>query len=229
MMKYGQFCPFARAAEVIGERWTPLILRELHLGSSHFNQIHRGVPRMSPTLLSKRLATLEGAGVLTRRSVGRNATEYQLTQAGRELAPVFMGLAEWGKRWMPDVIRQEEADPDLIMLDMERRIDLDALPDRRTVVRFDFIDQPRNKRYWWLIASRDGAEFCIVDPKLEIDLFVVTDGRTMTLVWYGDVPLRRALSEGSVELHGPRDLREAFPSWLRLSMLAPIPRHRARC
>jgi DNA-binding HxlR family transcriptional regulator len=226
MKGYGQFCPLAKASEVVGERWTPLVLRELILGARRFNQIHRGVPRMSPTLLVQRLRTLEKAGIVERRPTGDGHADYCLTEAGTELAPMLVGLAEWGKRWMPDIIDPDEADPDVAMLDLERRLNLDALPPSRTVVQFDFADRPASKRLWWLIASASGAEVCITDPGFEVDLYVTTDGATFVLMWFGDIPLGQALADGSIELHGPRELCEAFPSWLGLSTLAAIPRHR---
>src|SRR4051812_36041421 len=117
MKTYGQFCPFALTSEIIGERWTPLVLRELMVGRSRFNDIHRGLPRMSPTLLVRRLATLEGAGLVARRRAGRNRMEYVLTEAGRELGPAVAMLGEWGKRWLPATLSRIQPDPDLIMWD----------------------------------------------------------------------------------------------------------------
>lgn len=225
MEGYGQFCPLALAAEVVGERWTPLVLRELMGGACRFNEIHRGVPRMSPSLLSRRLKTLEKAGIIERRRV-EGRTEYVLTEAGRELGPTIESLAVWSKRWLPATLSDDRADPDLIMWDMHGRMNLDRLPDGRTVIQFEFDDQPENRRLRWIIADRDGADLCITDPGHEPDLFVVTDSKVVTRVWYGDVPLKRAINDGRIRLHGPRHLRESFPSWLKLNLLADIPRER---
>jgi DNA-binding HxlR family transcriptional regulator len=227
MRSYGQFCPLALASEIVGERWTTLVLRELMLGSRRFNDIHRGVPRMSPTLLSQRLKTLENAGIVERREAGRH-TEYVPTEVGRELMPAIESLAIWGKRWLPATLSEENSDPDLIMWDMHRRIDLDRLPERRTVVCFDFADQPAAKRYRWLVGDRSGVELCVVDPGFDVDLYVTTDSRTITLVWYGDMPLKRAITDGRVVLDGPRRLCEALPSWLQLSVIAPVERQGRR-
>lgn len=224
MQSYGQFCPLALACEIVGERWTPLVLRELMGGRRRFNDVQRGVPRMSPTLLTKRLRTLEDAGLLERRRVGRTGTEYLLTEAGRALVPVLEGLAVWGKTWLPGTLSNIEPDPDLILWDLHRRIDLGRLPDSRTVIRFDFTDQPKGKRYRWIMGDSSGVELCIVDPGFESDLFVETDSRTITWVWYGDLPLKRAIADRKIRLSGPRRLRERFPSWLRLNELAPVPR-----
>ena len=226
MSGYGQFCPMALAAEIVGERWTPLILRELFIGARRFNDIHRGVPRISPSLLSQRLKTLEKAGIVARRRVGGRVSEYALTEAGAELAPVVEGLAVWGKTWMPATLSRIQADPDLVMWDMHRHLDLPRLPAERTVIRFDFTDQPKAKCRRWILADRAGAELCITDPGFAVDLMVTAESRTIVWVWYGDIPLKQALADGSILLDGPQRLRTAFPSWLMLNPLAPVPRRK---
>jgi DNA-binding HxlR family transcriptional regulator len=225
MKGYGQFCPLALACEVIGERWTLLVLRELMLGASRFNEIHRGVPRMSPALLSRRLKTLVNAGIVERRRSGARL-EYRLTASGAELAPAIESIAVWSKRRLPATLSRDRADPDLVMWDMHRRMAPDMMPDRRTVIQFDFSDQPAARRTRWIVAGPADVDLCISDPGFEVDLFVVTDSFTMVLVWYGDIPLDRALDDGAIELHGPRDLCEEFPAWIRLNMLAGVPRER---
>ncbi|MEX2128127.1 MAG: helix-turn-helix domain-containing protein [Xanthobacteraceae bacterium] len=225
MKGYGQFCPLALASEVVGERWTLLVLREIMLGARRFNDIHRGVPRMSPSLLSKRLKRLEKAGIIERRRSGGH-TEYLLSEAGKELQHTIEALAHWGKQWMPATLSRDRADPDLVMWDMHRRMDLARMPARRTVIRFDFADQSKAKRLRWIVGNSSGVELCITDPGFEVDLYVSTDSRIITWVWYGDIPLKRALSDGSIELHGASHLRSAFPSWLQLSLLASVERCR---
>lgn len=223
MKGYGQFCPLALASEVLGERWTLLVLRELVLGARRFNDIHRGVPRISPSLLSRRLKTLEAAGIIDRvRTQGHVA--YRLTEAGQALIPVIEGLAVWGKTWLPATLSAEQADPDLILWDMHRRMHTERMPTQRTVIRFDFTDQPDDRRFRWLIGDGTDVDLCVTNPGLEVDLFVETDSRTITLVWYGDLALRRALEDGLIALHGPRKLCDAFPSWLQLNLLADVPR-----
>ncbi len=226
MKGYGQFCPLAIASEIVGERWTPLVLRELILGARRFNEIHRGVPRMSPSLLSTRLRTLQKAGIIDKVWT-RGRVEYALTEAGTELAPTIESLAAWSKRWLPATLSDDRADPDLVVWDMHRRMNLDRMPDRRTVIQIEFPDQPTAKRARWIVADRDGVDLCVVDPGFEVDLFVITDSRTLTLVWYGDIPLDRAIGDGGIRLHGPRSLCEAFPTWLQLNMLADVPRRHA--
>lgn len=223
MKGYGQFCPMALACEIVAERWTPLVLRELMCGRSRFNDIQRGVPRMSPTLLAQRLKTLEEAGVVERRRRGRT-TRYRLTAAGADLVPVLEGLAVWGKTWLPATLSHIEPDPDLIMWDLHRRIDLGRMPADRTVVCFVFADQPSAKRNRWTVGDRTGVDLCIKDPGFDVDLFVETDSRTLSWVWYGDIPLSQAIDDGTLCLHGPRPLCDAFSSSLRLNELAAVPR-----
>jgi DNA-binding HxlR family transcriptional regulator len=223
MKGYGQFCPLALASEIVGERWTLLVLRELILGGRRFNDIHRGLPRMSPALLSRRLKTLENAGIVERQRTGRSV-EYALTAAGAELAPAIESLAVWGKRWLPATLSDDQADPDLVMWDMHRRMDCDRMPDTRTVIRFEFTDQPDAKRLRWIVGDGRDVDLCITDPGFDVDLFVTSDSRTVVLVWYGDVALGRAIEDGAIEVHGPSHLCEAFPSWLRLSLLAEVAR-----
>jgi DNA-binding HxlR family transcriptional regulator len=223
MEGYGQFCPLALSAEVVGERWTPLVVREMMMGARHFNDIHRGVPRMSPSLLSRRLKTLQDARIVERVRKDRRI-EYHLTEAGHALVPVIEALAVWGKTWLPSTLSAERADPDLILWDMHRRMATDRMPAHRIVIQFDFTDQQPEKRLRWLIGEHGAIDMCITNPGLEVDLFVETDSQTVTLVWYGDMALRHALEGGQIELHGPRNLCDAFPSWIKLNVLAEVQR-----
>lgn len=223
MSGYGQFCPMALATEIVGERWTLLVLREMMKGAARFNDIHRGVPRMSPALLSKRLRRLEQAGIVERRRES-GGPAYRLTAAGSELERVVEGLAVWGKQWLPASLSAGNADPDLLMWDMHRELDAAQMPPTRTVIRFDFADQPPRKRLRWVLASAAGAELCITDPGYEVDLYVGTDAPTMVAIWHGDIALGRAIDRGLVQLDGPRPLRAAFTRWLRPGPLAEVPR-----
>jgi len=218
---YGQYCPVAKAAEVFAERWTPLILRELLLGSSHFSDLHRGVPLMSRSLLSLRLKQLEEIGVVERRQ-GRVGSEYYLTQAGREFGPMIRELGEWGQRWYRPKFHADELDVGLLMWDMRRCVNVDAFPSRRISVQFDFTGVPASKRTWWLVSDEKGVDLCPTDPGFEVGLYVATDLRTMTRVFMGDLFLKAAISAGQIELSGPRDLCRCFVRWLGLSGFAGI-------
>lgn len=219
MKPYGQFCSIAKALEVMGERWTPLILRELICGSSRYSEIHRGIPRISPALLSKRLDDLERAGVIEREPATRG---YTLTKAGWELKPVIEQLGIWGQRWVRGQLTEEDFDPDPLMWDMRRRVDLEFFPQTRTCLKFEFTGQPEGKRHYWIVGDREGLELCITDPGYPVDLYITTDAHTMTLVWNGDLPLRQVIGDGRIELHGATDLCRAFPDWLQLNMFAAV-------
>ncbi|MGI5163228.1 winged helix-turn-helix transcriptional regulator [Spirillospora sp. CA-253888] len=219
---YYQFCPVAKAMELLDERWTLLIVRELLSGSRHFNEVRRGVPRMSPTLLSKRLQQLVRAGVVERREVG-NEVHYELTGPGRELRPVVEALAVWGTRWVGE-IGDRDLDPRLLMWDMRRRIDHGAVPPSRTVVWFRFPEVPAGSRDWWLVIHRDEADVCDFDPGHEVAVTVTAVLRSLVGVWRGDLTWAAALRSGDLSLQGPEALRRSLPEWFLLMETAAVPR-----
>lgn len=227
MKGYGQFCPVAKACEVVAERWSPLILRELLCGSRRFSEVQRGLPLISRTLLTQRLRELENAGVI--RSVPKSSgrgREYFLTQAGEELRPIILGLGEWGQRWIRE-LRRDDLDAGLLMWDIQRRLELDRLPAERVVVRFDFLNVPRHqltRKTWWLVLSPQDVDLCLKDPGYEVDLHVTADLEAFIKVWMGDIRLTVAIRDGRVTLDGPRRLVQAFPGWLKLNLLAGIER-----
>ncbi|WP_166903959.1 helix-turn-helix domain-containing protein [Mycobacterium sp. DL440] len=222
MSTYGQFCPVAKAMELLDERWTLLVVRELLRGSAHFNDLRRGVPKMSPALLSKRLKSLARAGVIERSEIdGR--TSYSLTPCGQELAGVVDALGSWGVRWIGE-LGEEDLDPHLLMWDMRRTIPLADWPRSRTTVAFvlDGVD-PKASR-WWLVVSDGQADVCDFDPGYEVDGTVQTSLRTLIEIWRGDAGWARAVLDGSVALSGSSDVRRAIPKWLGQSTAATIPR-----
>lgn len=224
MTSYGQFCPVAKASEVLAERWTPLVLRELLFGSHRFNDLCRGVPLMSRSLLAKRLRELEAAGVVERRRVpGREAHEYHLTPAGEELRPIIVGLGAWGQRWVTHELEESDLDPSLLMWDVQRNLVRDQLPERRAVVRIDFPRARGARRFWWLLVGDGDPDLCLTDPGFEVDLFVTADLGALTRFWLGRVTWSRMLAAGDVELSGPRWLQRSFPRWLGRSTLADVP------
>ena len=200
---FGQFCPVAVACEVIAERWTPLILRELLSGAEQFNTLHRGVPRISRPLLAKRLRELEKAGVIAREK-GR----YRLTDAGREAEPVIEALAAWGQRWTTQV-RRDTLDPAFLMWNIRRRVALDRLPPRRAVACFDFLAVPRTyrgHRSFWLLLERGRAELRVDDPGGEVDLQVDAELAALTEVWLGERSLQSAVRSARVRISGAKEL-----------------------
>jgi DNA-binding HxlR family transcriptional regulator len=226
MSGYGQFCPVAKASEVLAERWTPLVVRELLCGSHRFNDLQRGVPLMSRSLLAKRLRELELAGVIERRPSGDGrASEYHLTEAGEELRPVIMGLGAWGLRWASSNVSRADLDPRLLMWDMQRNIETDALPPHRVVVRFRFTDvSPGLPRVTWLILDGDHADVCYKDPGFDVDLVVVGRLRALVGVWLGDTTMSAVVRARELQIDGTRRLADAFPSWLRRSIFAGVER-----
>ena len=219
---YHQFCPVAKAMELLDERWTLLVVRELVSGTQHFNALRRGLPRMSPTLLSRRLQELVRAGIVDRQVEG-TTVRYVLTEAGLELRPVVEALGAWGVRWIGE-IGDEDLDPKLLLWDMHRNIDQDAVPPGRTVVRFRFPEAPPGVRDWWLVITRDEADVCDTDPGYAVAVTVTADLRAMVQVWRGDVSWSDALRAGTVEVQGPEALRRGVPRWFTLSVFASVPR-----
>ena len=222
MPGYGQFCPIAQASEVLTERWTPLVIRELALGGSRrFNDIQRGVPLMSSSLLTKRLRQLERAGIIERRPrTDGKGTEYHLTPAGEELGPVLAQIGIWSERWLRRPIFEETPDTGLLMWWMRGTVKTDALPARRTVIHFAFRGAPEKLRYFWLVLPE--ADLCLSDPGFGVDITVRSDPKTLTAVWMGDLGVAAALSAQSIELEGPRTLVRSFPKWFGLHPFATI-------
>lgn len=220
---YGQFCPVAMAAEVLCRRWTIVILRELLSGSTRFNELRRGVPRMSPALLSLRLKELEAAGVLTRETSANDprAVEYRLTESGRQLWPIVEAMGLWGQRWVTSDLTLANLDVGLLMWDMRRNLNPAPLPRARRVVQFLYPELPPGERSWWLIVDpAAGVDLCGVDLGFDVDLYVSTDLRTMTAIWMGLETVRAATAAGRLLLTGDRELAGAMQTWLGLSPFA---------
>ncbi len=224
---YNQFCPVAMAAEVLCSRWTVVLLRELLAGSTRFNDLRRGLPRMSPALLSQRLKELEEAGVVARTPVPGEPSihEYGLTEAGRELQPLVESFGKWGQRWIPSKLSLELLDAQLLMWDMRRGLNFDPPPPRRLVIQFQFPDAPKRDRGWWLIVEPgQPVDLCSVDPGHDVDLYVTSPLRKMTAIWMGIESVRRARADERLMLTGDRDLIETMERWLGLSPFAPVER-----
>ena len=220
---YGQFCPVARAAEILTERWVPLVVRELLCGSVRFNELQRGVPRMSSALLSQRLKELVHAGIVETTPLAKGrGSEYHLTEAGKELLPILEGMGYWAQRWMrDDLVVAENQDPDLLMWDIRRNVIESALPDsRRFVVGFEFSGVPVNRRRYWLLFEEGEADLCIKDPGFEPDLYVFSPLKAMIQVWLGHVSINQAIRSEDLRLEGSREDRRKFADWFALSTFA---------
>ncbi len=220
---YGQFCPVAKAMEVLDERWTLLVVRELLAGSTHFNELRRGNPKMSPALLSKRLRSLERVGVV-RRDVEDGRTSYHLTECGMELRPVVEGLGAWGIRWIGQ-LGENDLDPHLLLWDIRRTVPLDRWPqEKRTVVAFRFTDQPTPTASWWLCVTGEGADVCDYDPGFDVTATVVTTLPAMVAIWRADQSWNDALKAGAVAVEAPTAVRREVPAWLGTMLLGAVPR-----
>ncbi len=220
---YRQFCPVAMAAEILCGRWTILVLRELLAGSTRFNELRRGLPRMSPALLSQRLKELEENGIVTRVPADDDPTAhaYALTEAGRELTPLVEGFGKWGQRWISSTLSLEQLDAQLLMWDMRRNLDFDEEPSTRQVIQFQYPDAPKNERHWWLIlAPRAPVDLCSIDPGFDVDLFVTTSLKEMTAIWMGVDNVRAARADDRLLLTGDRHLADTMERWLRCSPFA---------
>lgn len=215
-VKYGQFCPVAKASELLTRRWTPLVLRELISGSAGFNEIHRGVPLMSRGLLSQRLKELEDAGVVRHD----DTPAYRLTEAGKDLAPVIVAMGVWGQRWVESAADGPDWDAGVLMWDMRRRIDTRALPPGRTVLQLDFADAAAEMRRWWLLIEDDAVDLCQSDPGFEVDLYIESTVRALGRVWIGRRDLRAAIAAEEIVLHGDAQLARTASRWLMLSVIA---------
>lgn len=217
---YGQFCPVAMAAEVLCTRWTIILLRELLAGTTRFNDLRRGLPRMSPALLSQRLKELEAAGLLS-----RSGSDYRLTPAGEALLPLVEAFGRWGQRWIDSELSLQHLDAQLLMWDMRRNLDPSPMPARKSVIQFQYPEQPAASRSWWLVVTPgEGVDLCSVEPGFDVDLYVTCSLRTMTAIWMGVDTVRVAVAQDRLKLVGERDLAAHMQTWLGLS---PFARERA--
>ena len=218
---YKQFCPVAMAAELLCTRWTMVLLRELVAGSTRFNDLRRGVPRMSPTLLSLRLKELEAAGVIERREIKseKGIFEYHMTESGKDLRPVVEAMGFWGQKWVEARLSLKNLDPSLLMWDMRRNLNPSPLPDGRTVIQFLYPELPEQKRSWWLVVESLGdVDLCSSDPGFDVDLYVSTDLHTMTAIWMGLTTVEK--ESAKVALTGNKAIARKMQVWLGLSPFA---------
>ena len=214
---YKQFCPVAMAAEILCTRWTVVLLRELVAGSTRFNDLRRGVPRMSPALLSQRLKELEGAGVVEHNADG----EYRLTPAGRELEPLIEAFGIWGQRWVESDVSLQHLDVTLLMWDMRRNLDPKPMPPSRAVIQFRYPELSAEQRRWWMIVDPGKqVDLCSVDPGVDVDLYVSADLRAMTAIWMGLDTVRAAKAREELILSGDPGLEANMQQWLGLSPFA---------
>ncbi len=221
MKGYGQFCPIAKASEVLGARWTNLVVRELSAGSETFNDLRKGLPLISPTLLSTRLKYLERAGIVKRHEQ-QNHVQYRLTKAGNELTPIIYQLGTWGHRWVRSDLSQDDLDPSLLVWDIHRNLDASFFKDERTVINIEFSDYASKYRNWWLVIKDGNVDVCLKDQGYEVNLKIATDLKTLTAVWMGDSTIMKELREKSVLVSGSSYLKKNIAVWLGTNYYADV-------
>jgi DNA-binding HxlR family transcriptional regulator len=221
MKGYGQFCPIAKASEVLGERWTHLVVRELGAGSDTFNDIRKGLPLMSPSLLSARLKSLEGSGIVERKEHNGNVT-YKLTRAGDELTTIIWQLGTWGHRWVRSDLTQDDLDPSVLVWDIHRNLDPDYFKGKQTVIKIEFTDYMTKFRYWWIVIKGDDVDVCLKDPGYDVDVTISTDLKTLTAAWMGDTTIMKAIREKDVVVTGNPQLKKNIAVWLGTNYYADV-------
>ena len=225
MSKYGQFCPVARALEVIGDRWTLLIIRDMLLGTTQFNDLERGLPGISRALLSTRLRQLQQSGVIEKRinPSGRKTTEYQLTQAGLELQDVIGSLMVWGEKWAFGDPTPEELDPILLMWWLRKRVEGDKLPEKQIVVQFDLYGGRLGSSVHsaWLLLTVSDVTLCLTDPGFEVDVLVTADLAVFFKLWWMRISYHDAINDYDFRVEGTPRMMRNFPVWFGWSTTAP--------
>ena len=218
---YGQFCPLSMASEILCSRWTTLVVRELLCGSTRFNDLRRGVPKMSPALLSKRLKELQQAGIVTASRKPNGSVDYRLSEAGEELRPLIMGLGNWAQRWVESRLSLKNLDPSLLMWDVRRCLNVKLMPNRRCTIQFLYRELPPSRQSWWLVVDGGAVDVCDFDPGHELDLLVKSSLRSMTAIWMGLTTIKQESESGDLELEGDPSLARSMQHWLGLSAFAP--------
>ncbi|WP_323769354.1 helix-turn-helix domain-containing protein [Antarctobacter sp.] len=221
--KYGQWCPIAKSTEILGEKWTMLIVRELLMGSTRFSELQRGLGAISPTLLTRRLATLEEYDLVYKRQIqGGRGHEYVPTPSCKKLQPILLALGAWGMEWSKAFMSDADYDVELLMLYLQRSVVTDNLPDGKTVVLFQFTDFPEQPK-WWITAEGGNVDVCTTDPGLDVDVFITTKVRAMADAWLGRTSYRAAKASGEMEIIGPTALTRDITLWLSDCIFASLP------
>lgn len=218
----GSLCPTIKASEVLGDKWTILILRELFLGSNRYNQFQKAIPRISPTMLSARLKKMEQDGLLIRKTkVGQKGGEYHLTKSAWELAPIVDSLARWGLRWARDQLCDADLDSGTFMWDFHRTVNTDALPDGRHTLGFH-IQSDQGGSQWWIVVEDKTIDLCNQDPGYEVDLYITSGLVELAAVWMGDVTIKAAIDRGDVVISGQSFLVKSVSRWFPKSSYAEV-------
>ena len=221
-MEYGQFCPIAKASEIIGEKWTLLVVRELLMGGSRFSELQRGLSLISPTMLSKRLGTLEQHGLVMKKKIpNQKGYEYFPTKSCSELLPIIKSLGDWGMRWARSNLTEKDYDVELLMLYLKRSINPENLIGNETVIRFKFTDI-KDYPNWWMLVKGNEVDLCVNDPGKEVDVYFTTTVKTMAGIWMGDTSYKKAIANDELKLVGPKALTKDISNWMQSSVFTDI-------
>lgn len=215
MTEYGQFCPIAKATEITGEKWSMLIIREILMGSTRFNELQRGLTHISPTLLSKRLESFERNGLIVRKKIpAQRGYEYFPTQACKELLPAIVALGNWGIVWAKSNLTEKDYNVELLMLFLERSVVMDQLPGTLTVIRFKFDDFEKYPD-WWMVIEQGAIDLCVTDPGKDIDVYFTCSVKTLTDIWMGYNNYRSAIKDNLISVVGDAYLTRDISKWLK--------------
>lgn len=221
-MDYGQFCPIAKASEILGEKWTLLVVRELLMGGTRFSELQRGLSLISPTMLSKRLDTLEQHGLILKKKIpNQKGYEYFPTKSCSELLPIIKSLGDWGMRWARSNLTEKDYDVELLMLYLKRSINPENLVGSETVIRFKFTDIKEFPN-WWMVVKGNEVDLCVNDPGKDVDVYFTTTVKTMADVWMGESTYKKAIARDELKLVGPRALTKDIGNWMESSVFAGI-------
>ena len=221
-MEYGQFCPIAKATEILGEKWTLLVVRELLMGGTRFSELQRGLSLISPTMLSKRLDTLEEHGLVLKKKIpNQKGYEYFPTRSCSELLPIIKTLGDWGMRWARSNLTEKDYDVELLMLYLKRSINPENLIGNETVIRYKFTDI-KDFPDWWMVVKGGDVDLCVKDPGKEVDVYFTTSVKTMAGIWMGDTTYKKAIAGDELKLVGPKALTKDVGRWMEVSVFADI-------
>jgi len=222
-MEYGQFCPVAKATEIIGEKWTILIIRELLMGGTRFNELQRGLSLISPTVLSKRLDSLNEYGLVLKKKIpGQKGYEYFATESCKELLPLIKGMGDWGMRWARSNLTEKDYDVELLMLYLQRSIVTEKLIGKETVIRFKFTDI-KEFPDWWLVVTGDKLDLCVNDPGRDVDVYFTSSVKTLADIWMGDSTYKAAIGKNELTIVGDSQLTRNVTSWMANSIFSDLP------
>lgn len=218
----GSLCPAIASAEILGDKWTLLLLRELFLGTTRFGGFQKAIPRISPSILSKRLKGLEAAEIIVRKAApSGQACEYNLTRSGRELGPIVQNMAVWGMRWRKRSIAAQDCDVGGFMWDFHRTLNTSGFPDGETVILVQISDRTELNR-WWVIVNGDAVDLCPTDPGHDVDVYLTATLANLIALWLGDVTVRDATEDKTIFLDGPRHLISTAQDWVAQSPLVGV-------